>query len=119
MLTPQDLAAIFNGLSTADQVEFLANIRPNAYFLADEIAYCSTIKQEEQILETVSSLLLEYHLNFGTNRLVSGKLKDEAVKLVVTDDDDINGIFFDGFFFSDDMELFKAIDWTRVEVQHG
>ena len=119
MLTPQDLAAIFNGLSTADQVEFLATIKPNSFFLADEIAYCSTRKQEEQILETVSNLLLEYHLNFGTNRLVSGKLKDEAVKLVVTENDDINGIFFDGFFFSDDMEPFKAIDWTRVEVQHG
>lgn len=119
MLTPQDLAAIFNGLSTSDQVEFLAEIKPNSFVLADEIAYCSTRKQEEQILETVSNLLLEYHLNFGTNRLVDGKFKDEAVKLVVTENDDINGIFFNGFFFSDDMEPFKAIDWTRVEVQHG
>ena len=119
MLTVKDLAGIFNGMPTSDQVEFLATIKPNSFFLADEIAYCSTRKQEEQILETVSNLLLEYHLNFGTNRLVDGKLKDEAVKLVVTENDDINGIFFDGFFFSDDMEPFKAIDWTRVDVQHG
>ena len=118
-MNPQDLAAIFNGLSTSDQVAFLANIRPNAFFLADEMTYNSSRESEEQILETVSNLLLEYHLNFGTNRLVSGKLKDEAVKLVVTDDHDINGIFFDGFFFSDDMEPFKAIDWTRVEVVRG
>lgn len=118
-MNPQDLAAIFNGLSTTDQVEFLANIKPNAYFLADEIAYCAEREDEEQILETVSSLLLEYHLNFGTNRLVDGKLEDEAVKLVVTEKNDINGIFFNGFFLSDDMAPFKAIDWTRVEVQHG
>lgn len=116
MLTPQDLAAIFNGLSTSDQVEFLAEIKPNSFFLADKIAYCATRKQEEQILETVSNLLLEYHLNFGTNSLKNG-WHEGAVQAVVNEKDQVQGLMLNGFFFERDADL-DSLPWLKVEVSH-
>lgn len=124
-MKPQDLAAIYNGMSFPDKVEFLAaiNLKNDAFLMADEITYnASSNKQEQDVLEAIhgiNSLLLEYHLNFGTNRLAEGKYKNEPVEIIVNDKDEINGIFVGGFFFSDDSERFEEIEWKKVEVCHG
>ena len=116
-MNPSELAAIFNGMSTSDQMAFLSDIKPNSFFLADEMS--ENYNHAQAFFETISDLLLEYHLNYGTNRLEKGVYKGVEAAFTMTDDDEINGIFFNGYFMTSDDEPFKAIEWSRVEVNHA
>lgn len=114
----QDLAAIFNGLSPSDQVVFFAEIRPNGFFVADEMAYNESLhKQAQEALETFAGIELMYQLNFGTNAIKSGYYSG-PVTITAHDNGDVSGVLIPGCFL-DSMDNKEAIDWRSVEVFHG
>lgn len=120
-MTPSELASIFNGLSTSQQVEFLAEIKPNALFLADELANNPSEKNWGKIdhaitaITTLSEVMMEYALHYGTTRLVDCQYKGR-VNVVVDDKGSVQGINLDGFFFEDVSA--PTAGWRTVEVCH-
>lgn len=118
-ISPSELAAIFNGMSPASQVEFLAEIRPHSFFVADEMASnISKLKQTEKALETMANIMCEYALNYGDSHLVDGRYKGKEVTILVNGGKP-DGLFYNGCcFITPEEAAFDEIDWTKVTVQY-
>ena len=121
-MTPSELASVFTGLSTSQQVEFLAAIKPSAFFLADELANNPSEKDWDDVeqaiatLTTISEVMMEYALHYGTTRLIDCQYKGR-VNVVFDDKGSVQGINLDGFFFEDVTA--PTVGWRTVEVCHG
>ena len=119
-ISPSELAAIFNGMSPASQVEFLGNIRPHSFFIADEMSNNTAITgHTEKALETMANIMCEYSLNYGDSHLVDGRYMGNEVSVLVNGDKP-DGLYYNGCcFITSEEAAFDEIDWTKVEVCHG
>ena len=119
-ISPSELAAIFNGMSPASQVEFLGSIRPHSFFIADEMSNNTAITgQTEKALETMANIMCEYSLNYGDSHLVDGRYMGKEVTLLVNGGKP-DGFYYNGCcFITPEEAAFDEIDWTKVEVCHG